>query len=170
MKWISIRITVLALLLLMMPLAQAQDTSVAIHAWSYIFPDGDACVQLEWEANGLAGHELQMVMRGIDTNGDFLPNEVSPPTDFADRASLLTSRLNIAVPFDKTEWTDTYICLPASQFPVGEYAWNPVITILDRTVGGVLLLMHMDEPIYFGELGGRSGQLLAPQSTPEVSS
>jgi hypothetical protein len=167
--WIFVRMTVLALLLLTMPLAQAQDTSVAIRAWSYIFPDGDACVQLEWEANGLAGHELQMVMRGIDTNGDFLPNEVSPPTEFADRTGLLTSRLNIVVPFEETEWTDTYICLPAGQFPLGEYDWYPVITILDRTVGGVLLLMHIDDPISFGQFGGSPGQLVAPQSTPEVS-
>jgi hypothetical protein len=169
MKWTFIRIIVLALFLIMMPLVQAQDVSVGIRAWSYIFPDGDACVQLEWEANGLRGHELQLVMRGIDIFGDLLPNGVGLRSEFADRSGLLTSRLDVSVPFDETEWTDTYICLPAVQFPAGEYDWYPMITIVDRTYGGVLLLAQLGESIRFGQFDGSPGQLIAPQTTPEAS-
>lgn len=168
MKWKFPILACLALLTCIIPLVQAQDAPVSIRTWAYTFPNGDACVELEWEARGLRGHDLQIVMRGIDTNGDFLPNGAGTVTDFADRAGLLTSRLAVNVPFDHTEWTDTYICLPANQFPGGEYDWYPVITILDRTGGGILLLTYMQDSIHYGQFGGSPGKLIAPQSTPEV--
>ncbi len=164
-----IRLTVFALALLIVPLVHAQDTPVSLSMWEYTFPDGDACVQFDWQAMGFQDRTLQIVMRGMDTNGDFLVNGVGTDTSFADRAGLLTSRLDIVVPFEHTEWTDTLICLPATQFPAGEYDWYPVILLLDRTVGGVLLVTHMNESIHFGQFGGSPGKLVAPQSTPEVS-
>lgn len=170
MNWTIRSLIVFVLFLLITPLAQAQDAPVSIRTWEYTFPDGDACVQFDWEGMGFQNHTLQIVLRGIDTNGDFLPNGFGIEGAFADRAGLLTSRLDVVMPFEHTEWTDTLICLPANQFPAGEYDWYPVITILDRSGGGVLLMMHMRDSIHFGELGGSPGKLIpAPQSTQEVS-
>jgi hypothetical protein len=163
-----VRIIAFALVLLITPLAQAQDAPVSIRAWEYTFPDGDACVQFDWEGIGFQDRTLQIVLRGIDTNGDFLPNGFGIEGAFADRAGLLTSRLDVVMPFAHTEWTDTLICLPANQFPGGEYDWYPVITILDRSGGGVLLVTSMSDSIHFGQFGGSPGKLIAPQSTPEV--
>jgi hypothetical protein len=170
MHWKFASAACFALILLPL-LVRAQDTPVSISTWEYTFPDGgDACVQFDWQGMGFQDRTLQIVMRAIDTNGDFLLNGVGTDTGFADRAGLLTSRLDVVMPFEHTEWTDTLICLPANQFPAGEYDWYPVVTILDRTGGGILLMTSMSESIHFGQLEGGLGQLIpAPQSTPEVS-
>ncbi len=170
MNWNFIRLAPLALFLLVLPLVQAQEPGVEIQAWQYTFPDGDACVQFNWLVTGYRDHTLQIVLRGMDTSGDFLLNGVNG--DFADSAGLLTGRVDAVMPFDETAWTDTLICLPAGQFPAGEYDWYPVLTIRDVTGGDVLLVTRLEGSIHFGANAeaneGSSGKVPAPQFTPEV--
>ena len=143
-------------------LAYAQPPKASVAKSEYTFPDGDACVHFDWEAVGVLNHTLQLTLRGIQKhNGEFLLNGGND-SEFTDNAGLLVSRLEVVGPFDHTEWTGTYLCMPADQFPDGDYDWHPVLTIRDVTTGDLLLVQHFKEPIFYGLTE-------EPQSTPEAT-
>jgi hypothetical protein len=156
MNWNFMKIAAAALFVLALPLAQAQTVKVSIAKSEYQFPDDDACVYFDWEALGVQDHNLQLTLRAIQSGtGDFLVNSAGD-SQVADSAGLLARKLDVEVPFDHTEWDDTFLCLPAGQFPSGNYDWYPVITIVDLTTGDLLLMRHFRNTIHYGQSGFRA--------------
>lgn len=154
MNWKFIKIATVAILLLaaaIVTLAQSQTVKVRIDKAEYQFPDSDACIYFDWEAIGVLDHTLQLTLRAVQHGtGDFI---VRSGNDSAvvDSTGLLMRRLDVTVPFEHTEWDDTYLCLPAGQFPGSDYDWYPVLTVIDLDSGDLLLVRHFSSPIRYGQ-------------------
>lgn len=153
MRWNFVRTGIALLLLVLVPLALAQTESskARIGKVFYDIPENeDVCIYFDWEAVGALDQNLQLTLRAMRADtGDFIFHNGIGTKATVDSSGLLSRKLDVVVPYDHTEWFESYMCLPITQFPEGDYSWYPVLSVFNTDTQQPLLMRIMRDIITF---------------------